>query len=86
LNVPHGQTISYAELATRAGRPAAVRAVARAVGDNRLAILVPCHRIVGADGRLRGYAGGLWRKQYLLDLETGQRRAEIDTPEFAAVG
>ncbi len=85
LNVPHGQTISYAELATRAGRPAAVRAVARAVGDNRLAILVPCHRIVGADGRLRGYAGGLWRKQYLLDLETGQRRAEIDTPEFAAV-
>ncbi|MEN8143556.1 MAG: methylated-DNA--[protein]-cysteine S-methyltransferase [Gemmatimonadota bacterium] len=84
LDIPHGETMSYADLAVRIGRPAAVRAVARAVGDNRLAILVPCHRIIGSDGRLRGYAGGLWRKQFLLDLETGQRQAEIEPPQPAA--
>jgi len=50
--------------------PAAVRAVARANGQNRLAIIIPCHRVIGSDGGLTGYGGGLWRKKYLLDLES----------------
>lgn len=69
--IPYGETRSYAEQAAAIGRPEAVRAVARANGDNRVAIVVPCHRVVGADGRLTGYGGGLWRKQRLLDLERG---------------
>lgn len=67
--VPYGSTWSYAELAAACGKPKAVRSVARAVGENRLAIILPCHRIVGANGQLTGYGGGLWRKKYLLDLE-----------------
>jgi AraC family transcriptional regulator of adaptative response/methylated-DNA-[protein]-cysteine methyltransferase len=67
--IPFGETETYAELARRIGRPSAVRAVGRANGMNALAILVPCHRVVGADGKLVGYGGGLWRKQRLLDLE-----------------
>ena len=67
--IPYGETRSYAELASAIGRPAAVRAVGRANGMNAHAIVVPCHRVVGADGRLVGYGGGLWRKQRLLDLE-----------------
>jgi AraC family transcriptional regulator, regulatory protein of adaptative response / methylated-DNA-[protein]-cysteine methyltransferase len=70
--VPYGQTWTYGQLATRVGRPAAVRSVARAVGENRLAIVLPCHRIVGADGRLTGYGGGLWRKRFLLTHEGGR--------------
>jgi AraC family transcriptional regulator of adaptative response/methylated-DNA-[protein]-cysteine methyltransferase len=69
--IPYGSTISYGELADRLGSPDAVRAVARANGDNRIAILIPCHRVVGKDGRLTGYGGGLWRKHRLIDLETG---------------
>lgn len=67
--VPYGETVSYGELAGELGRPTAARAVARAVGDNRIAILVPCHRVVGADGSLTGYGGGLWRKRRLLEIE-----------------
>ena len=67
-----GQTKTYSELARAIGNPDAVRAVGRANGDNRIAIVIPCHRVVGADGKLTGYAGGLWRKQKLLDLEQGQ--------------
>jgi len=67
--IPSGETVTYGGLARELGRPAATRAVARAVGDNRLAIVVPCHRVVGSDGKLTGYGGGLWRKQRLLDLE-----------------
>jgi AraC family transcriptional regulator of adaptative response/methylated-DNA-[protein]-cysteine methyltransferase len=70
--IPYGETRSYAEVAEMLGRPSAVRAVGKANGDNALAIIVPCHRVVGADGRLVGYGGGLWRKQRLLDLERGQ--------------
>ncbi len=73
LTIPYGQTRSYAEQAKIAGVPSAVRAVARANGDNRIAILIPCHRVVGADGSLTGYGGGLWRKKWLLDLEQGMR-------------
>lgn len=72
--VPYGQTRSYARQAAAIGRPEAVRAVARANGQNRIAIIVPCHRIIGADGKLTGYGGGLWRKQRLLDLEAGHLR------------
>jgi len=68
--IPYGETRSYGEQARRIGRPAAVRAVGRANGENRLAIVVPCHRVVGADGALTGYGGGLWRKKKLLELET----------------
>ncbi len=68
-SIPAGETRSYGEVARAMGRPAAVRAVGTAVGANPLAIVVPCHRVVGADGRLTGYAGGLWRKRRLLELE-----------------
>jgi AraC family transcriptional regulator of adaptative response/methylated-DNA-[protein]-cysteine methyltransferase len=64
-----GETASYSEIARRIGRPSAVRAVARANGDNRLCILIPCHRVIGADGALTGYGGGLWRKRRLLEIE-----------------
>jgi AraC family transcriptional regulator of adaptative response/methylated-DNA-[protein]-cysteine methyltransferase len=64
-----GERVSYSELARRLGRPGASRAVARACGDNPLAVLVPCHRVVGADGALRGYRWGLARKQWLLERE-----------------
>ena len=69
--VPYGETISYRELAQRVGRPAAVRAAGAATGRNPWSIVVPCHRIVGADGTLTGYAGGLDRKRALLALEAG---------------
>lgn len=71
--IPYGSTRSYGEQAEAIGLPGAVRAVAKANGDNRLAIIIPCHRVIGADGRLVGYGGGLWRKRYLLDLESGQK-------------
>lgn len=67
--IPYGATRSYGEQARRIGRPTAVRAVARANGDNRIAVVIPCHRVIGADGRLTGYGGGLWRKRRLLELE-----------------
>ncbi len=67
--IPCGETRSYAQIAGRIGRPSAVRAVARANGANQVAILVPCHRVIGADGTLVGYGGKLWRKQWLLDHE-----------------
>jgi AraC family transcriptional regulator of adaptative response/methylated-DNA-[protein]-cysteine methyltransferase len=67
--IPYGATRSYMEEAVAIGKPNAQRAVGRANGDNRLAIIIPCHRVVGNDGKLTGYGGGLWRKKYLLDLE-----------------
>lgn len=67
--IPYGETRSYGELAAAIGRPGGGRAVGRANGQNRIAILIPCHRVIGADGELRGYGGGLWRKQRLLELE-----------------
>ena len=69
LNVPYGETRSYQDLASAVGNPAAVRAVGRANGMNRIAIVIPCHRIVNKNGDLGGYGGGLRRKQYLLNLE-----------------
>ncbi|RAJ26391.1 bifunctional transcriptional activator/DNA repair enzyme AdaA [Pedobacter cryoconitis] len=67
--VPFGSTISYGELADIMNNSQAVRAVANANGMNKIAILIPCHRVIGADGKLTGYGGGLWRKQYLIELE-----------------
>lgn len=67
--IPCGETRSYGEQARMIGAPTAVRAVARANGDNRIAIVIPCHRVVGADGKLTGYGGGLWRKRWLLHHE-----------------
>jgi methylated-DNA-[protein]-cysteine S-methyltransferase len=67
--VPYGATITYSELARRAGRPGSARAAGAATGRNPLALVVPCHRIVAADGALTGYAGGLARKARLLELE-----------------
>jgi AraC family transcriptional regulator of adaptative response/methylated-DNA-[protein]-cysteine methyltransferase len=72
MEIPYGRTESYSGLAARIGRPGAQRAVGRANGANRIAIVIPCHRVVQSDGKLRGYGGGLWRKQFLLDLEAGQ--------------
>jgi len=72
LEIPAGVTMTYSGLAQVLGKPAAQRAVARAVGTNRLYLLVPCHRIIGSDGALRGYGAGLWRKESLLKLERGQ--------------
>ena len=70
-DVPHGRTVTYGQQAARIGRPSAVRAVGAANGRNPLIIVVPCHRVVGADGALTGYAGGLEAKRWLLDLERG---------------
>ena len=68
-SIPYGQTASYGELAAAIGAPRSVRAVANANGANAISIILPCHRVIGSDGRLTGYGGGLRAKQYLLDLE-----------------
>ena len=70
--IPRGETRSYTQVAESIGSPKAVRAVGLANGQNPLAIVVPCHRVIGADGSLTGYAGGLWRKEKLLRLERGE--------------
>jgi AraC family transcriptional regulator of adaptative response/methylated-DNA-[protein]-cysteine methyltransferase len=67
--IPAGETRSYSDIARRIGRPLATRAVARANGANQIALMIPCHRVVGADGSLTGYGGGLWRKQRLIEIE-----------------
>ena len=74
--IPYGETRSYKQLAKTVRSPDAVRAVGQANGMNRIAIVIPCHRVVNADGRLGGYGGGLWRKQRLLALEQGQARLD----------
>ena len=71
--IPYGETISYAELARRIDNPKAVRAVGAANGRNPLMIIVPCHRVIGADGSLTGFGGGIDRKRWLLDHETRVR-------------
>src|SRR5690348_1263942 len=67
--IPCGSTTTYGHVAAAIGEAKAVRAVARANGDNRVAIVIPCHRVIGANGELVGYGGGLWRKKKLLELE-----------------
>ena len=70
-SIPYGETASYGEIARALGHPDAPRAVGAANGRNPVAIIVPCHRVIGADGSLTGYGGGLERKRFLLDLEAG---------------
>jgi methylated-DNA-[protein]-cysteine S-methyltransferase len=70
-DIPYGRTVSYGELAARIGSPAASRAVGLANGRNPVAIVVPCHRVIGSDGSMTGYGGGLDRKRFLLALEQG---------------
>jgi methylated-DNA-[protein]-cysteine S-methyltransferase len=72
--IPYGETVSYGEIARRVGQPTAARAVGTANGRNPIAVIVPCHRVIGADGSLTGYGGGLERKRLLLELERGQGR------------
>ena len=72
LDIPYGETISYGELAKRVGDPTAARAVGAANGANPIVIVIPCHRVIGHNGKLVGYGGGLWRKRTLLDLECGR--------------
>ena len=75
--IPYGSTASYEDIACRIGIPTAVRAVGHANGLNRIAIVIPCHRVVNKSGKLGGYGGGLWRKKLLLDLERGERQFEL---------
>lgn len=74
LKIPYGQTVSYSELARRLNASSAVRAVANAVGANAVSIFVPCHRVVGSDGSLTGYAGGLQAKSRILQMEGGAKQ------------
>jgi O-6-methylguanine DNA methyltransferase len=71
LKIPSGETCSYGQIAAAIGKPKASRAVGRANGSNYLSIVIPCHRVIEANGNLRGYGGKLWRKKRLLDLEAG---------------
>ena len=80
MNIQAGHPISYASLSRRMNNPLAIRAIASANGKNRLAIVIPCHRVIGSSGDLVGYAGGLWRKKWLLDHEaklTGKGQASL---------
>jgi AraC family transcriptional regulator of adaptative response/methylated-DNA-[protein]-cysteine methyltransferase len=69
MNIPYGSTRSYHEQSVKMGKPGSIRAVANANGMNRIAIIIPCHRVIGSDGSLTGYGGGLKRKKWLLDHE-----------------
>ncbi len=77
LKIPHGKTVSYLELSKQLGDVKAIRAVAAANGKNPLWIVVPCHRVIGSDGSLTGYAGGLWRKQWLLEHESNLQQQKL---------
>ena len=77
LTIPYGKTASYMDLAKELGDPLAIRAVAAANGKNPLWILIPCHRVIGSDGSLTGYAGGLWRKKWLLDHEQPVKQQKL---------
>ena len=77
LNIPFGKTCSYLELSKKLGDVKAIRAVASANGKNPLWIVVPCHRVIGSDGSLTGYAGGLWRKKWLLEHENPVKQESL---------
>ncbi|MHC9084657.1 methylated-DNA--[protein]-cysteine S-methyltransferase [Luteimonas sp. RIT-PG2_3] len=79
--IPYGRTLGYGELAARIGKPSAVRAVGAANGRNPLSIFVPCHRVIGADGTLTGYGGGLPTKEFLLSLEGAWPRTDLFSAE-----
>jgi methylated-DNA-[protein]-cysteine S-methyltransferase len=81
--IPYGATTSYGTLALHLNNPTASRAIGSANGRNPISIIVPCHRVIGADGSLTGYAGGLKRKRYLLDLESPQEHVRLIRSEKA---
>jgi len=81
--IPYGETRTYGDIAMMLGKPKAARAVGQAVGANPISIVVPCHRIVGSDGTLTGYGGGLARKQFLLELEQAAFQPPIPDPDDA---
>ena len=81
--IPYGSTRTYAQIARQIGRPRAVRAVGAAIGRNPLSILVPCHRVIGSNGKLTGFAGGLPRKEILLELE---RSGKSSAPSTGSIG
>jgi methylated-DNA-[protein]-cysteine S-methyltransferase len=78
MSIPYGETASYGEIAARIGHPGKARAVGRANGRNPIAIVCPCHRVIGSDGSLTGYGGGLDKKRTLLDLEAGALSLTVD--------
>lgn len=75
--LPFGRTVSYLDIALAVGTKESTRAVGRANGQNPIVIIVPCHRVIGSDGSLTGYGGGLWRKQWLLDFESNARQESL---------
>lgn len=77
LKIPYGKTVSYLDVTNKLGDPKAIRAVANANGKNPLWIVVPCHRVIGSDGSLTGYAGGLWRKKWLLEHENPVKQQSL---------
>jgi methylated-DNA-[protein]-cysteine S-methyltransferase len=77
LEIPYGETTTYLKLSRKLGDEKAIRAVAAANGKNPLWIVVPCHRVIGTDGSLTGYAGGLWRKKWLLELENPSSQTSL---------
>ena len=76
FNIPFDETVSYDFIARKLGRPRSIRAVGAANGRNQISIIVPCHRVIGTDGNLTGYAGGLWRKKWLLNHEAKYSNSE----------
>lgn len=82
MQIPFGTTINYADLARRIGQPKASRAVGSANGRNPVSIIVPCHRVIGANGRLTGYAGGVAKKQWLLGWERGRQSLRVPAGTF----
>jgi AraC family transcriptional regulator, regulatory protein of adaptative response / methylated-DNA-[protein]-cysteine methyltransferase len=87
--IPYGRTTSYGSIARRLSQPGAARAVGRANGRNRIAIVIPCHRVIDSSGHLHGYGGGLWRKRYLLELEmsvAGHETGSLWPPALAGSG
>ncbi|WP_405209351.1 methylated-DNA--[protein]-cysteine S-methyltransferase [Aquimarina sp. LLG6339-5] len=76
-NIPFGKTVSYLDIAKRLGDPKCIRAAATANGKNPLWVVVPCHRVIGSDGSLTGYAGGLWRKKWLLEHENPVKQQSL---------
>lgn len=78
LAIPYGQTISYLQLAKRINNPLSIRAVGTTNGKNQLSIVVPCHRVIGSNGSLTGYAGGIWRKKWLLEHEIKHKYGSLE--------
>ena len=82
LKIPYGETRSYQQQADRIGKPKAVRAIASANAKNHIAIVIPCHRVIAKDGGLAGFGGGIWRKRYLLDLESPEEKRDPVQPDL----